>query len=329
MKHAKGSIGRGAKPCAAKPATPVPLSFLELAGAVVSCLDGFGRSDRLVVLWKACFDESYDDHGWFVMAGVVAPMRAWRSFDFKWRRVLREEGKPLEYFTKKDAGRLDQEDSVFYRWSRTAVNKKTAALARVLTDTADTRFLVAFRLTDFHYVMNRTSFGGEEDGDDYKDPYLCGFYASLMITAQFMEALGGRQKKPVLVFDRWDGDKGKKRERLAHEIYDLHLRHPTENPVARWLQSQPLFYDDHRDDGVRRVDRGLQAADLVAWHYRNAFKRASNGEPYMVHRRMGRRVRSYVWGRRSLQNWAWTLKEHLREKRGEPSNAPWARGKKP
>ncbi len=56
--------------------TLVPLTFYELAGTIVSIVDNFRPSDRLMAIWKLCADESYDDD-WFVIAGLMATKNQW------------------------------------------------------------------------------------------------------------------------------------------------------------------------------------------------------------------------------------------------------------
>lgn len=276
-----------------------------------------------MAVWRACFDESSDRDirgGWFVMAGVVADCKQWEAFKKAWCAEL-DAGKPLHYYHHSDAGKRENPESVFYGWTKEEVQSKRIALAEVVSKETERQFMGGIALRDFYYVMDRARL---HDGRhaEYADPYLMGFGSALMLTAKFMDERACKsQKKPTLVFDTLPLAPARTR---AYSIYNGFLKAAYDEDgriqkgqpyaAARWLPPQPLFMDDVPSIPPRPWDIGLQAADLVASAWRleltaQLHKRPSS--PVYRALRMNSPFSAYVWGFRQVDEWKWTLYEHL------------------
>ncbi len=243
------------------------------------------------------------------MAGVVASRRQWKSLYSAWRKSLKH-GKPIRYFKMYGSASKTGE---FLGWKRAEITRKVEQLTAVLRENASDHVALVIPMLPFRHVMKRSSLP-----DEYQDPYLLCFLESLRAVNTKMESLGGPQRKPLLIYDN-------QKKFIKKHCRDLFMRihaEPPDHPMqvlGRWLRKEPEFKDDQKEE------IGIQAADLVAWHYRTLPWESR----FKKHRR--RRFVTQIEGLpliakcpdyKEIEEWRWTLHRFLRaveeENRQEP-----------
>jgi hypothetical protein len=247
-----------------------------------------------VTLWRFCFDESEPGNnrrGWFVYTGVHGTTAQWRSFRREWRIACRA-NPGIPSFHMSDVSSLRARgQGVFARWTEDAVEAKLNALSRVLMERLEWRTGLSFRLENFWEVMR-----DDAVPKPYQDEYLFGFFGCLMLTVEHMQTYSGSDLPPELAFRRWTD---RKRQARAEEMYH-YLRESKQEykrDYGRWLPEKPLFLDSGSDVG-------LEAADLIAWNYRNLNALWDKGklvEPPAV---LGDKMLQYdEWGLDKMRLW--------------------------
>ncbi len=269
-------------------------------------------------MWRACFDESYDPNGWFVVAGLAATRSTWRTFKTKWSAELAREPS-IPHFSVKSTHQLQVPGSPFYGWTATATRSKAASLYRLISEIDAKRLVAMFRLRDFRAVMNRSSLD-----DRLQDPYLLGYIGALILACKFTATLARPVRPTEVELDKWTD---KKRQNRAQRLLDylnggtprLGSQLPDE---CKWLPSRADFLDDH---GGNEPELGLQAADAVAWHYRDALKKHEAKAQWTNKRLMGREaIGITTWNHKVIDQWKWVLKEYAVENLGHyDPRTPW------
>lgn len=237
-------------------APPLPLTSLQLAGELIA---GDSEPGRLVAILTARLDESIDDE-WFVTAGIIAGKREWGALLRGWRKALAARPDPIEYFSQKEVGRSEHGDCPFYGWEPNRIHAKARQLHESLRIPARHRIVVFWRREDFKGVIERSHLDAR-----LRDEYLIGFVGGLDAVCGYMEHQVGRRQPPVIIFHGWSNPA---QERIALGIFDA-LKEARPRPSLRWLGDRPQFKSDQGIAG----DVGLQIADVVAWHWRDALKR--------------------------------------------------------
>lgn len=281
---------------------PQPLSILDLGSALTSWSKA-EREGRVVSVFKVCIDESGDPlkNKFYVVAGGIGTLSSWRKFYPLWRKRLAEEP-AIPHFHMSSAYQPNDKKGIFYGWKQPVIDKKVARMAPVTGKCAIVPVVAMLELDSFRDVMRRTVLP-----EGWDDPYFMAFAGVLVIIADHMSAMRGKQKKPLIVFDSLTD---KEKERRARSIFDELKNSPRSElaykRVGRWLGS--LEFLDDKEEEI-----GLQAADLIAWQYRTAAWEATKGKKMRKEVWMcGRKVRSYFWSDRHCDNWKWSLKRHLK-----------------
>jgi hypothetical protein len=208
----------------------------------------------MVVSLKVCIDESGDPrrNDFFTVAGIVANATQWRAFYSKWRSVLRT--KPtIRYFKMTEA---HQRTGQFLGWKRRDISEKVRLLTSVLVENTTCTIISVVPQLQFRRIMLVSSLP-----DEYTDPYLLGFVRCLRLIAHKMDALPAGSRKPLIVCDHLSD---RQKEARVVSIFDaIAAAEPGGNwySIGRWLGDLEFRHDDSEEIA-------LQAADLVAWHYR-------------------------------------------------------------
>jgi hypothetical protein len=250
---------------------------------------------RMVVTIKAFFDDS-GSHGGprgskvCVVAGPVARVKRWHGFYKAWQRALHA-SPSIGYFKMNEAVTLKGEFSAANGWTEDMVHRKVQVLTQALVLSVDAHLVAAVNMSNYDAIVR----GKTPDGWDY--PYLPCFYHALGTACEHMERAcpDGRL---VVVFDRQ-----RECEPQALSFFNTLKDAPASvNKSIRYLYNKHLgtiaFADD--EDEV-----ALQAADLIAWHYRvEASNEWSNEKTGEVFNKIGSLpVIGSVWGETPLQAW--------------------------
>ncbi len=267
-----------------------------LIGALTCGFPETGLDRRMVVTVKAFFDDSGSHSGpkaskVCIVAGPVARVKRWRGFYKAWHRALRA-SPSIEYFKMNEAVTLKGEFSSAKGWTEEAVQKKVKVLAQVLALSVDAHLVAAVNMGSYDAIVR----GNTPPGWDF--PYLPCFYHALGVACEYMERdrLGERL---VVVFDH-------QRECEPQALSFFNTLKDAPHSVTRSIRypynkhlGTIAFADD--DDEI-----ALQAADLIAWHYRvEASNEWSNDRTGEIVNKIGSRlpVLGSVWGETALRGW--------------------------
>jgi hypothetical protein len=204
-------------------------------------------------VYRISWDESggVDQPGNYVLAGISVNIDAWRSMNAEWRKVLNQKPR-IPYFKMSEAMRTGDPESVFFSWTKKQVNAKVRRLRDAIKRSSHHVILSSFSIDDFNKAKEKSALN-----EKYKDPYLVAFAGSLLLVNDSMSRSRDRHMKPVLVYDSMDHMIRKR----ATTIYDG----IASTAYGTWLPTAATYDDD-------KLDMGLQAADLLAWIYRNLVK---------------------------------------------------------
>jgi hypothetical protein len=270
----------------------------------------------MAVTIKAFFDDS-GSHGGrnapkvCVVAGPVARVNRWRGFYKAWQRALRA-SPSIGYFKMNEAVNLKGEFAAAKGWTDDVVHKKVRVLTQVLVLSVDAHLVAAVQMKSYDAIVR----GKTPDGWDY--PYLPCFYHALGTACEHMERAcpDGRL---VVVFDRQ-----RECEPQALSFFNTLKDAPASvNKSIRYLYNKHLCTIAFADD---EDEVALQAADLIAWHYRvEASNEWSNEKTGEVFSKIGALpVIGSVWGEAPLQGWVDGLPKfasgEFRESFGEPGS---------
>lgn len=223
--------------------------------------------------WRACFDEATDAHRQdvFVVAGIVAERKQWKSLHRAWRVGLAA-GRPLRFYSSKDGGMRDRPGTVFHGWTDTEVRDKRRILSQVLNCSGARIIANIVLMSEFRRVMDQ----GERLPRAWDDPYLPCFATSLQGVAQYMEEqerLYSRQPEPpVIMFDRLSSPKMKGRVCMILDEYRTAQPGEPVYRVSRWCHENPIFVDSEADEP------GIQMADFIANTLRDSCSRLLRGQ---------------------------------------------------
>lgn len=253
---------------------------------------------------KACFDESGDPerNDFFVVAGLIGTNSQWRRLYPRWRAALRADP-PITYFKMSEAHAARGE---FRGWSKRAREQKTRLFGKVIRDSGLMPLVTSIPLAEFRYVMRRSPLEG-----DYASPFIPAFFLSICRVADRMEKYGGKQHKPLIVFDSTDRSALKRVcEMLFEDLKSASPSEPLFHQSGRWLEG--LEFKDDREEEL-----GLQAADYAAWHWRTIWWEINRtGKASKAHVRAappGEQIHT-SFGGNALFEWQWALRKYLGNK---------------
>jgi hypothetical protein len=239
-------------------------------GSRVAYLAWLLRSKVLAVLnLTGYFDEAgiHAQAPVIVVAGYVSPQRDWRRLEVKWKKVLDEEDANFYHTTDIEA---DPPRGIYKGWTRAKADRLTDRLVPIAARYAGRVYGV--------HILARVWYAAVPfvetllPNRPHDAPYL-------LLAREWIDTVINTQDKDST-------------EQIGFVFADNEYRHQlldgyeaVKNSNARPALLGPLAYDQMADNVM------LQAADLIAWHYRRSteiFKELRN-EPYH------RAVKSLMW----------------------------------
>jgi len=224
------------------PWIPDCLSFL-------SGLPEMKRRRRLLVILQAYLDESgsRNQDVCFVLAGFIAPSEVWAQFSDEWQQCLDAPPK-LDYFKMREA--VANPTGAFKNWKRSEVQRKVCELVGIVKRHVRLGIHCTIPIRGFYEIVAATDTG------PFSNPYSMAFYAALAGVG--WEALERNADGLDVIFDVQDKYSG-----FVKAAYPL-MKKRAEPDLSRILPVEPMFKDD-------KQFLPLQAADMLAWLFRNAF----------------------------------------------------------
>ena len=185
--------------------------------------------------------------GVYTLCGYVGEASKWEAFADDWDKALREPPRPLEYLKTVQANGLNDPESMFYGWTPQERDDKLLSLAQAVNRHALVSIQAAVRPEHYQEI-----FGSITE----MRPYQFLFYNVCAELVKLLERRWGIKDKIDIYFDRQTDESEDKlrasfREFIADSPADLRER----------FGGVPEFKDD-------RDITPLQAADLMAWHFR-------------------------------------------------------------
>jgi hypothetical protein len=204
------------------------------------------RASKVIVMFKAYFDDSTNDDGskTLVLAGCVQKYSVWANFSIAWEAALAEHPS-IRHFHMREARALDGE---FARWKARDRDNKITRLAKVAANYRP------WTITAWISRKEHTAILKPIAPFMLRQPYLPLFYAVILKLAQWHHDDG--VTLPVdYVFD----EQGPVGAEAAIWYEDIKSQQTPE--LARLMGSSPKFENDE-------FVLPLQAADMLAWHIR-------------------------------------------------------------
>jgi len=207
-------------------------------------------------------DSKQDTSGLHVLAGYVADESKWREFDLEWKELLA--GPPrLHHLKTSDMFSTRNRKSVFYGWSREEVDERVLRLATTINKYVLASIQTAIRKEDYANILG----GLPNDDPSMKRPYPFLFFSIIQGLASRLDALGATDKVEFC-FDIQPDEKMQTLRRdlqIAKSMYQGWL--------GKRIVGEPRFGDD--EDVTP-----LQAADLMAWHFRKNLAEHEQGRTF-------------------------------------------------
>jgi hypothetical protein len=211
------------------------------------------RKTRLLLMLRAYIDDSkHIGHagvagGVYSLCGYVGDATKWEAFSDAWDAALHSGPRSLEYLKTVQANGLNDPESMFYGWTPQERDDKLLLLAQTVNRHALISIQAAIRPEDYKEIL-----GGVTEMRVYH--FL--FYSVCSELVKLLERRWGIKDKIDIYFDRQTDESEDKlraafREFVAEAPADLRAR----------FGGTPEFKDD-------REITPLQAADLMAWHFR-------------------------------------------------------------
>lgn len=212
---------------------------------------------------QAYIDDSKQDMpGLYVLAGYVADESKWRDFDPEWKEVLA--GPPeLHHLKTSDMFQTRNRKSVFYGWSREEVDARVLRLATTVNKYVLASIQTAIRKEDYANILG----GLPNDDPSMNRPYPFLFFSIIQGLVSRLEDMGFTEKVEFC-FDIQPDEKMQALRRdfeIAKSMYQGWL--------GKRIVGEPRFEDDEKVTP-------LQAADLMAWHFRKNLAEHEQGRAF-------------------------------------------------
>lgn len=181
-----------------------------------------------------------------VLAGFISPAEEWIAFSDEWQACL-DDAPTLEYFKMREA--VKNPSGAFKNWRRDAVRAKVRDLVEIIKQHAKMAIHCTTPIRGFDVTL------GDLPGP-LVNPY-CHNFAAIMAGIGW-EAIDQKAEELELIFDEHD-----KYAPLIRNIYPFFKR-KADPELRQVLPIEPMFRSD-----IKFLP--LQAADMLAWLFRNAF----------------------------------------------------------
>jgi uncharacterized protein DUF3800 len=207
-------------------------------------------------------DSKHDEMGLFVLAGYVADEDKWIEFDREWREILA--GPPeLHHLKTSDMFQTRNRNSVFWGWSREEVDARVLRFATAVNKYVLASIQTAIRKEDFANILG----GLPSDDPSMNRPYPFLFYTIIQGLALRLDDLGVADKVEFYFGMQPD----EKMQRLRHDFQ------AAKSLYQGWLDKKIVGEPQFRDDEKYTP---LQAADLIAWHFRKNLAEHEQGRTF-------------------------------------------------
>jgi hypothetical protein len=211
---------------------------------------------------RAYFDDSRHDRqdgiagGIYLLAGYLGDATKWAQFADDWHAALHRGPRPLDFLKTHQAYRLDDPESMFYRWSPKERDDKLLLLAQTVNRHAMLSIQTIVRPEQYREIV------GDMTGERVY------YFLFFSVIAELIKRLDQWkvQDKIEIYFDR-QGDESVNKLRAGFQEFIADA-----SPEIKARVAEPEFKND--------LDiTPLQAADLIAWHVRrNIFERDRDRE---------------------------------------------------
>jgi hypothetical protein len=221
------------------------------------------RERRLLLMLRVYIDDSKQDDapGTFVLAGYMADATTWADFSDEWQIAL--DGPPkLEYLKTNHMFRLRDPKSVFFGWSPEDRDARLLLLSKTTNKYALASIQSVVRSSDYREI-----FAGLTGNPDFDRPYSFLFYSIMGGIVSALERLGINDQVEFF----FDEQGNESQERLRSGFDDFVSTAP-QNLIDR-IGAKPDFRDE------KKV-YPLQAADLMAWHFRRNIVEHDQGRDF-------------------------------------------------
>lgn len=183
-----------------------------------------------------------------VLAGFIAPAEEWAAFSDEWQACL-DAAPTLRYFKMREAA--NNPSGAFKNWKRDAVRAKVEKLVQIIKQHAKVAIHCSMPIREFDEII------GSEMGGLLTGPYLHTFNG--VLAGIGWEAVGQSAERVDLIFDEQD-----KYAPFVKNVYPFLKANKFDPELQEVLPTEPMFRPDTEF-------LPLQAADMLAWLFRNAF----------------------------------------------------------
>jgi hypothetical protein len=204
---------------------------------------------RFLMTLQSYIDDSGQGHGpVYVLAGFVISVESGLELSTQWRSILDNGPRPLEYFKTFEAMNLRMQ---FIDWTEPERDECIDKLVSIILQRVLFRIRVTIPSKHFKSVIMR------QLARDLNTPYFLAVYGIIGEMWRY-EAEHGMHESVDFIFD----EENKKHKKLVRKGWEKAKEFmPFEQ--GRLLGEEPVWRDDKRF-------LPLQAADLYAWHARQA-----------------------------------------------------------
>jgi Protein of unknown function (DUF3800) len=207
-------------------------------------------------------DSKQDTPGLYVLAGYVADESKWLDFDREWKEVLA--GPPrLHHLKTSDIFQTRNRKSVFWGWSREEVDARVLRLAIAVNKHVLASIQTAIRKEDFANILG----GLPSDDPSMNRPYPFLFFSIVQGLVSRLDSLGVSDKVEFC-FDIQPDEKMQTLRRVFEIAKPMY-----QGWLGKRIAGEPRFEDDEEVTP-------LQAADLMAWHFRKNLAEHEQGRTF-------------------------------------------------
>ena len=200
------------------------------------------------MILQAYIDESgsRNQDNCLVLAGFISPAQEWAAFSDEWQACL-DATPSLRYFKMREAA--NNPSGAFKNWKRDDVREKVRELIEIIKRHAKIAIYCATPIHMFDEVLAPIP-------GPLANPYCHSFGA--ILAGVGWEAVDQKAERVELIFDEQD-----KYASLIKNVYPTLMRR-FDPELSRVLPEEPMFRSDTHF-------LPIQAADMLAWLFRNAF----------------------------------------------------------
>jgi hypothetical protein len=214
---------------------------------------------------RAYIDDS-KQKGIYVLAGYLADATKWAEFADDWDTVLANPPK-LHHLKTSDMFRHKDPNSVFYGWTQEETDAKLLELAKTVNKYVLASVQIGIRESDYRDMLSAIGVN-----HDLNMVYTTLFYSIISGIVTRLNDLK-IDDKVEFFFDIQGHDSQDKLREGFREAKEMH-----QGWLKNRISGEPVFRDDE-------YVTPLQAADLMAWHFRRT----------LVESEQGREWKSDVW----------------------------------